>query len=469
MKARVVAVAVIIAAAAAPAAQAASWKRVTTPDGASSDQVGLARTADGVLHIAWHHPTGPNTADLLHTVISAAGKVGATSPVQSGWTGFTNPALVVEPGGLRAFWGGFRSTDSSDPQNETNTALSRDGGASWALQPGSVVPLGAQSYASNTAATVRADGSTLQSFAGTLGTWVHAGLSPATANHDYQAPLGPYGYDPNLATDASNRTVLAWYSNAAGHLGVQAQDVAADGSPVGSAATMPGTSDMQVGMLGRTPLVARNGGGFYVAYPTGYPTSDRVRLWRVGATSATLVERVRGSSSPAVAVAAAGDGRLWVVWTEGFGDPNVLARRSNKNATKFGATVNAGHPKDALQAYKVDASAAGGALDVLGNFNIDTSATAVTSYRRLLPGLTLRATPGKLRKGKETAVRFTVLDAGDAVKGAKVKAAGASGTSNAKGSVTLTIKPGKTVKASATRSGYTRATKRLTVRRAKPG
>ena len=437
---------------------------MTTPDGSSADQVGLARTADGVLHVAWHHPTGPNTADLLHTAISPAGKVGATTPVQSGWTGFTNPALVVEPAGLRAFWGGFRTTDSSDPQNETNTALSQDGGASWALQPGSVVPLGAQSYASNTAATVRADGSTLQSFAGTLGTWVHAGLSPATANLDFQAPLGHYGYDPNLATDATDRTVLAWYSNAAGHLGVQVQDVAADGAPVGTAATMPNTGDMQVGMLGRTPLVARKGGGFYVAYPTGYPSSDRVRLWRVGAAAAPLVERVRGSGSPAVAVAAADDGRLWVVWTEGFGDPDVLARRSNKSATTFGATVNAGHPKDALQAYKVDASAAGGALDVLGNFNIDTSATAVTSYRRLLPGLTLQARPRKLRKGKRTAVRFTVRDAGDAVKGAKVKAAGASGRTNAKGSVTLTIRSGKAVKASATRSGYTSATKRLKVR-----
>ena len=276
--------------------------------GRAPHQVGLARTADGVLHVAWHHPTGPNTEDLLHTVISPAGKVGATTPVQSGWTGFTNPALVVDPGGLRAFWGGFRSTDSSDPQNETNTALSADGGASWALQAGSVVPLGAQSYASNTAATVRADGSTLQAFAGTLGTWVHAGLSPATANHDYQAPLGSYGYDPNLATDAANRTVLAWYSSAAGHLGVQVQDVAADGSPVGAAATMPNTSDMQVGMLGRTPLVARKGGGLYVAYPTGYPTANRVRLWRVGAASAPLIGRVGDSNSPAVAVAAAADG-----------------------------------------------------------------------------------------------------------------------------------------------------------------
>ncbi len=463
MKARAFAVVVIIAAVAAPAAQAAPWKRVTTPDGSSTDQVGLARTADGVLHVAWHHPTGPNTADLLHTVISPAGKVGATTPVQSGWTGFTNTALVAEPGGLRAFWGGFRSTDSSDPQNGTNTALSPDGGASWTLQPGSVVPPGAQSYASNTAATVRSDGSILQSFAGTLGTWVHVGLSPTTANQDFQAPLGPYGYDPNLATDASNRTVLAWYSSAAGHLGVQVQDVAPDGAPVGAVATMPNTSDMQVGMLGRTPLVARKGGGFYVAYPTGYPSSDRVRLWRVGATAAPLVERVR-SGSPAVAVAAAGDGRLWVVWTEGFGDPDVLARRSNKSATKFGATVTAGHPKDALQAFKVDASATRGALDVLGNFNIDTSANAVTSYRRLLPGLTLQARPGKLRKGERTAVRFTVGDAGDAVKGVKVKAAGASGRTNAKGNVTLTIKSDKAVKASATRSGYARATKRLKLR-----
>jgi hypothetical protein len=465
MKLRVVAVALIVSAAsAAPAAHAAPWKRVTTPDGASTHQVGLVRSADGVLHLAWHHPTGPNTEDLLHTAISPAGKVGAATPIQSGWTGFTNTALVADPGGLRAFWGGFRSTDSSDPQNETNTALSADGGASWALQPGSVVPLGAQSYASNTAATVRGDGSTLQAFAGTLGTWVHAGLSPATPNHDYQAPLGSYGYDPNLATDATGRTLLAWYSSATGHLGVQVQDVGADGAPVGGAATMPTTSNMQVGMLGRSPLAARTGGGLYVAYPTGYPTQNRVRLWRVGASSAPLIGSTGNANSPAVAVAAAGDGRLWVVWTEGFGDPDVLARRSNKGATKFGAIVNAGHPKDAAQAYKVDASAAGGALDVLGNFNIGTTTTAVTSYRRLLPGLTLQVKPGKLRKGKKTDVRFTVRDAGDAVKGAKVKAKGASGTTNAKGRVTLTIKSGKAVKAKATHSGYAGASKRLKLR-----
>ncbi len=257
--------AAIAAGVAAPAADAAPWKRVTVPDGTSIDQVGLTRRADGVLHLAWHHRTGPNTEDLLHTPISASGKIGAAMPIQSGWTGFTNPAVVNDPaGGIRVFWGGYRTTESTDPQKEINTALSVDGGTSWALQPGQVNPDGAQAYASPISATV--SGTTIfQAWSGTLGTWLHDGLSPVTPNHDYQAPIGSYGNDPNLASDADGRTLMAWYSNANGHLGVLAQDVAADGSPVGSAATMPGTSDMQVGMIGRTPLAARAGGGFSTA------------------------------------------------------------------------------------------------------------------------------------------------------------------------------------------------------------
>jgi hypothetical protein len=458
---RVTAIAVLIAACAAPSASAAPWKRVTTPDGGSTDQVGHARTADGVLHLAWSHPTGPNTEDLHHTVIQRNGRLGATNPIQGGWTGFTNAALVVDPGGLRAFWGGFRTTDSSDPHREVSTALSPDGGASWALHPGSINPDGAQSYGSNPAATVRPDGSTLQAFAGTLGTWVHSGLSPATPNHDYQAPLGQYGYDPNLATDASGRSVMAWYSNASGHLGVLVQEVNPNGSPVGAARTMPGTSDMRIGMLGRTPLAARRGGGFYVAYPT----PNQIRVWRVGAGNAPAVGRVGGSGSPAVAIAAADGGRLWVLWTKGFGDPDVLARRSNRQATIFGAVVNAGHPKDAMQAYKLDASVAGGALDILGNFNIGTTSTAVTSHRRILPGLTLGARPSRVRRGEPTEVRFTVLDAGDPVQGARVTADGQSGRTNGEGRVTLSINSRRPVTARATRTGYTAAKKRLGLRR----
>jgi hypothetical protein len=142
----------------------------------------------------------------------------------------------------------------------------------------------------------------------------------------------------------------------------------------------------------------------------------------------------------------------------------VLARRSNVGARKFGAIVNAGHPKDAMQAYKLDASAAGGALDVLGNFNIGTTSSAVTSHRRILPGLTLQASPERLRRGTRTAVRFTVLDAGAAVRGARVTAAGASGTTDGRGRVMLALRSRRPVTARATHAGYAPASKRLALR-----
>ena len=140
MKARVVAVAVIIAAAAAPAAQAAPWKRVTTPDGASSDQVGLARTADGVLHVAWHHPTGPNTADLLHTVISRRARSAPRARCRAGGRASPTPRSSSSPAACGRSGAAFARRTPTTPRTRPTPPSRSDGGASWALQPGSVVP-----------------------------------------------------------------------------------------------------------------------------------------------------------------------------------------------------------------------------------------------------------------------------------------------------------------------------------------
>jgi hypothetical protein len=460
MKLRAAVLTAVVAAGVAAPAHAAPWKRVTSEDGSGIDQVGLARTGDGVLHLAWHHPTGPNTEDLLHTVISRDGRIGATSPIQSGWTGFTNPALVVDPGGLRVFWGGFRTTDSSDPQREINTALSADGGASWALQPGQVNPSGGQSYASPITATVRPDGSTLQAWSGTLGTWVHAGLSPVAPNFNYMEGK-QYGNDPKLVTDAAGRSLMAWYSSDASQLGVLTQQVGVGGEPVGSPLTMPGTGAMTIGMLGRTPLVARSGGGAYVAYPAPQ-AQNQVRVWRVGAGNAPIVARKQGGGP--VTIAAADDGRLWAIWDDrGSVDASIHARRSNRGATRWGAEVTAGRPRGTLQAYRLDASTAGGVVDVLGVFNIGTSSNAATFHRRLQPGLSLSADPGRLRRGDATELRFTVRDAGDPVRGARVRAGGKSGVTNGSGRVELAL-PGRAVTAKATKSGYAKDTLRLGAR-----
>jgi hypothetical protein len=243
--------------------------------------------------------------------------------------------------------------------------------------------------------------------------------------------------------------------------------VAPDGSPLGSAVNMPGTSNMSVGEIGRTPLVARVGGGFYVAYATGYPALNRIRLWAVGAPTSTLIASVPSlAGEPTATVAAAPDGRLWVIWKQDVnGQPQVFAERSNKAMTRFGATVDAGSPPGAASDYRLDASATGGALDLFGSFAFGTSSSVSTWYRRLLPGLTLTASPGKLHSGRRTRVTFLVTDAGDPVKGARVSAGGHSGATNAKGKVTLELETQHALSATATDAGYVVAGARLKVGR----
>ena len=410
------------------------------------------RTNDGVLHVVWRNQTGPNTEDLLHTAISAAGTIGATVPIQSGWASLNNAALTVDPAGLRAFWGGIRTTDAGDANHELSTALSTDGGVSWVLTPGSIVALGAQPYGSPMSAATLPSGTALQAWAGTLGTWVHSGLDPSSPNFEYQSPMGNYGYFPGIAADAGGAAMLAWYSNATGHLGVFARGVNADGSPQGAAINMPSTADMNVGQLSRTPIVARPvGGGFYVAYGTGYPTQNRIRIWRVGATSAPLLAHTGVNS--VVALATDPNGRLWLAWTDGqFGSTHVLARRSNASATVFGATVNAGAAKGASATYVLDASATASALDLLALFGIGAEPGGATYHARIQPGLTLTAR----RSGSK--VRYTVTDAGDPVRNATVKAAGKSATTDAKGRAALTLR--KRAKAKASAPGYATATAR---------
>ena len=427
----------------APSAQAAGWKLVTAPNGSNIDQVGLVRTADGVLHVAWH-----KDGNLSHTVIAANGKLGATTPIQSGWATMTDPALVAVPGGLRAFWGGIRTTDPTETQTDLSTAFSADG-VNWQLQTGSVVPLGGQAYGSDQVATTLPNGTTLQSWAGTLGNWIHSGLDPATPNFNYQT-TGGYGYDNNLATNASGATMLAWFSDTPP--GIRAQAVGADGAPAGAPMTMPGTQVMVGGPeLSRTPIVARPmNGGFYIARAVGYPTANRVRVWRVGASSAALLAKTDANAETAISTDA--KGRLWVAWSDGtFGDKHVYVSRSSEDAVRFGEPVDVGAVKDGHSVYSLDISAtASGADDVLAVFGVGTGTDTATYVTRVLPGLTLAG------KRAGDSVTFTVTDAGEPVKSAKVKAGGKSGTTDSKGKVKLTLKS-KTA-SRATKSGYEPAT-----------
>ena len=95
-----------------------------------------------------------------------------------------------------------------------------------------------------------------------------------------------------------------------------------------------------------------------------------------------------------------------------------------------------------------------------------TSARPPTPRRSIAasqPGPSLSADPARLRRGRATEVRFTVRDAGDPVRGARVRAGGRSGTTEGRGRVELDL-PGRAVTATATKPGKAKDTLRLRAR-----
>jgi hypothetical protein len=447
-----------LACAAPAAAGAATWHQVTPSAGRNIDEVGLVRTSDGVLHVAWvqaNAAASARTDVATRTVTPDGTTLGPVALIADGWAAASNPALTTGPGGLRAFFGGIRTTNAGEPNSNLNTASSPDGGSSWSLQL-SNVSNGPAAYASSMAATLLPGDVPMTAWGSSPGTFVTTGLSVGGPLLDVQAELGGnFGYDAGLATDASGTPYVAWASNATGKLGPWAQALTPSVTPAGPPMLMPGVlgSDFSQ-QLQRTPIAARAGGGVYMAYPGGYPTATKVVLWKVGESSSTVV--ASGPGDHHATVTADGDGRLWIVWSEQ--GRRVRAVRTNKTASAFGAVVNAGAPKGTSSIYKVDASATSdGAVDV---FALSDAGADATWQARLLPGLTLKAKPSTLKRGKATSVTFTVLDAGDPVSGATVKAGGLTGTTGAAGTAKLSLFPGKLtkkIKATASRGGYVAA------------
>jgi hypothetical protein len=294
------------------------------------------------------------------------------------------------------------------------------------------------------------------------GVFSHRGLDPAAPNFQLQDQLGGCcGYSPNIAVDQKTGAPFAvWISNATNNVGVYAQTLDPNtGGPSGPTAKMPGSSTVFNGVaqsnqqLFRIGVAARVGGGVYVAYPGGYPTTTKVLLWHIAGPTSTVV----GSSKHdhLVSLAADPDGRLWVFWVERGTTNLVFARRSNKTATKFGPDVKISVPKGQQSVFDIGGNAQAGPLDIVALMG-DATGKQAQWHTQILPALDLTASPSKISGSKSTAVKFTVSDP-DPVKGAKVTAGGKSATTDNKGHATISLGPSskKSTTASAKKPGYT--------------
>jgi hypothetical protein len=360
-----------------------TWTRVSTPRQSGVAQIGIHRTADGVLHVVWQRSRAPLTDDLLHTPISASGNVGSAVPIVSSWGGIGDAALVAGPdGGLRVFFAGGRSTNPGETLVGLNTATAPASGTSWSLTPASIATRDFAG-ARTPAAALGPDGTPFQTWYSVSTTVVHRGLDPNTPNYEYTAGSGETGTQQNIVTASTGRMYVAWCAGGGSNLGVFVQEVnATTGEPVGSPHQMPGSTTTYQGKVystcafetttSRTPLVARVGGGVYVASAGGYPQLKSVLVWRLaadGSVAQTITVASSKDDHRQVALGAGPDGRVWVAWSESAsGRPVIFARRTGTNGVSFGPLMSVAGPAGSAQTDVLDLAPQRDKTDVLGRF-----------------------------------------------------------------------------------------------------
>ena len=132
----IVAAAALLSAGPALAGPPGKWSRVTGIEGVeavNTDEVGLERTADGVLHVAWTRKVDALADTLLHSAIAANGKsvAGPDTIFYASNTGMNNSVdLVAGPeGGLRVLFSGLFPITAID--SVLSTATAPEAGTAW--------------------------------------------------------------------------------------------------------------------------------------------------------------------------------------------------------------------------------------------------------------------------------------------------------------------------------------------------
>src|SRR5438270_5023948 len=125
----VAAAAALVVASPASAGAPGKWTPLGQANLRNIDEVALARTADGTLHAVWTLP-GTNNDTLVHDAIGPNGVVAPPNVITTGWAGIDPvPALVSSNDCLRVLFGGIRTLNADEPNQNMNTATVPPSGA----------------------------------------------------------------------------------------------------------------------------------------------------------------------------------------------------------------------------------------------------------------------------------------------------------------------------------------------------
>ena len=444
-----------------------TWTQVTGigVNGANTDEIGLARTADGVLHVAWtRDPNGVDNGDLLHSAIGADGTtVSAPDTILPGVDLNNSVDLLPGPGGgLRVFFAGLMDPPSNPLNGVLATATAGADGKTWAIQPTPVSDPTDQGRhpvyaASGIGGGLFADGTPIGAWGDSApaGGGYHVGLSSLTPDFEFPVSAGDLG--PDAATGNDGQLVLA-----RSDIATEPTRLVAMLLPSGQELVAPDSGATQ---FDRVSISARSGGqpGVYIGYTSGDNMFDGFpTIWKVGDPSATRVSNRRGAESTKLSPAP--DGAFWMMWKEN--SSTIYVRRSNPSLTAWGGTVKVKPPKGTTTVYDVIGEGSTGALDLLTN--VDRSGELGYWHQRILPGLSIKAKPKKVNADTGAKVKFKVADAGAPIAGATVEFRGASKTTKANGKAKFKVpagaKPGKK-KATAAKSGYSPAKTKVKIKK----
>jgi len=406
---------------------------------------GLARTSDGVLHVVYVRRNGTKS-ELAHVGVSPGGSVGSATVALGSWSAMAQPGLIRMPDNtLRVFFGGIRSTAPGDTNDAMNTATAPASGGPWTLQPGHAAQATYAYATTYTGAGLAKDGTPISAWAATPGLGFHYGID--TSAPDGAIPQsGCCLYHADIAVDSSSgQAWVGFSSNESATPGMFANAIGPGGRLGGrrlAPGSVSGTSFNQP--IGLTPITGRIGAaGVYLAYGQGYPSSKTIALWRVDTAKPQIVIKADGMQH--AGIAAAPDGRLWLMWSRGG---KIAVTRTNRAATKVEPLTTLA-PPGSKSVYELTGDGSAGPLDLFANDGQGLW------HQQVWPRLLLTSSAHNAGAGRT--ITFRVLDAGDPVAGATVKAGGKTLKTSANGGATLKQPHAARVTATASKAGYVSA------------
>jgi len=427
------------------------WTPVSKGLVESSDEAGLARTADGVLHVVWQRRAA-TTAALWQTRVSADGAPLGMGPAAAHLARPGSPALTAAAGGaLDAFT--FVQTADGTAADLLHVTASPSG--EWTVGAAPLAHVATDVAPAVGAATTR-DGTPVVAWSAGSQVRYRYGLDPAAASPALGAGgCCASGVQPAV-DQATGQTYVAWASSAAGAMGVFVQAVDR-GGPTRPKVFATGSANKKRNRAilpdGRVALAARTGApGVFLAYSTGYPKVRGVSLLHVGVRK--IVLHVDAPDAASVVLAAAPQGRLWLAWSRGGA---IYASRTNRSATRLGAIRKVPLRRGAQAIDHLQGESGLGALDLVAGF--ESRGHASFWHQRVLPGLSLAIQASGPQTGAMRYV-FKVTEAGEPVPNATVRVGKQTLTTGLAGVVALETTDRPT-SATATKLGYAPATTAL--------